>query len=591
MKPLLLISPLLIQPSHAFQPLATSRGVSRRSVAQSVPMSRPMIRRRPRPWGLMSTAAPGDDDKGKKGEGADGLDIEELALMYKKARKLELVQRDVPASRAALERISEITPADGRLWKTLARLSREGGKRKEAEQLLKKGLEHDPKNSYLWHSLAMLKKQEGNFVDARLLFRKAVSVDPFCPFPWDAWARMECQQSRFEVASTIFWKGLRYHRTHKGLWCGYGSVMGIMGENSKARMAFDLGLRLHPTCHHLLLAKAIFEYRLGNVEEARTLMQECIHLTPNFDEGWLALALLEESEGNEGGARRYYKCSQDVRIRPKKAFKSLKLWLAWAYFERLSGKLSAAAKLYAQATLALENEAVLWVEWARVEVKLGSPLKAREIFKKAININPRDPTPYRYYAEMEMDLGQYDKARTIYFKGAYNTDDDIEGLKYLLHSWAHCEWRMHGAERGRKIFEWAVRLGPGDEGFIWYEWATMEVMEGNVDLGQHYLSLAVNAEPMYWQAWLYWGELLQQQGDEDKGRGYILHAKEIRQIQMEKGYAPNPRKWPIKHQVKGRAYNTGHSARFSDLGFGLMFAEDESQADDQASAAAQVSEG
>ena len=67
----------------------------------------------------------------------------------------------------------------------------------------------------------------------------------------------------------------------------------------------------------------------------------------------------------------------------------------------------------------------------------------------------------------------------------------------------------------RLLFEWAARITPStsNSGYLWQNWARMELHEHNLALAANYVSRAVLADSKDWEAWALWAELETTRGE------------------------------------------------------------------------------
>lgn len=354
-----------------------------------------------------------------------------------------------------------------------------------------------------------------------------MELDPKLVAAYDSWSRLEIECGNLRSARALNRRALelgRHGPSAARLWHACATIESAAHDPVRARRAVTRGLAGAPTHPHLLQLCAKLEYGRGEAAEARRTLRLLTTTSPMWVEGWLALARLQEEEGDAKGARDTYAEVLDTEV----GRGAVQLWQSWARLEEVAGDRRAASAVYARASLHHEGDAELWVQWAKLEVDRGNGLKARELMERALAAAAPQPAAearvYSAYAELEMELMQYDRARRLFFKGVLASDGDAACAHSLalLHSWAVCEWQLGEPDRARTLFERAARLATTPEAaYAWQWFAHFERAQGNAALALHYVQRSINLDNAVADAWELYAALLEGPGGGSGGAALV----------------------------------------------------------------------
>ena len=476
------------------------------------------------------------------------------------AAKLADQQGQPHVAQQILEQLIEATPADGRLYRRLARLHKERGRWSQARATLQRGLRVDPQNAYLWHGLGTLAANEA---DAKRAYRRALRCDPYLAQSYHALGTLQHSQGQIANAMQTLQKGITHCPTNHRLQHALGDLYREAKMLPMASKAYRKVLQIGPSTSHgfAYIALAYVEYEQGNVEAARKSLTKATQLLHGRNaNAWKSLALLEEAEGRterarhicqtaldkyEQGLLKYHqRCRREQQeqggssvsrdssmsttgsvdaVAVKNALlqnvpiyrsgdRFFQLYRTWTRLEERYGTFQSTEAVYARATAAFPHATKIWLDRADWYVRLGLADKARPIFSAACHY-ARDSLPFRRFAEFEMSRKNVETARKILFRGALKLSqaDGDNGLAELYHTWAIAEWHLEDLNRAEILLDHALRLTPaGTEGAalrstLLYSLARLQLYNDEPLLAQHCIALCLkeNVGPLspLWELW------------------------------------------------------------------------------------------
>ena len=224
----------------------------------------------------------------------------EVKELYKASKQADqLGERTL--SIQLLESLLEITPNDARSFRRLSRMYVEQGELDVARATLQKGLRRLPDNPWLWHGLGQLELAHGQTDLGIKYFQRAITEDPTFAHSYHAWGIHEYYQGHIAQAMKILKKGIEYcptnHRLHHALGDLYRGAKLLKDAERSYRRALEEGPPVSHGFAYSALARVAYEQ--GDIDEARRWLYKSIHLNDGrHAQGWLALAEMEEAEGN-----------------------------------------------------------------------------------------------------------------------------------------------------------------------------------------------------------------------------------------------------------------------------------------------------
>ena len=407
---------------------------------------------------------------------ASNKDVRELYDASKKADQLG----EPFLAIELLESLVKLTPNDARIYRRLSRMHNDRGNLHLARATLQNGLRKLPNNPWLWHGMGQLEMSQGRTDYGIRCYQRAVQEDPAFAHSYHAWGVHEFNNGQIAKSMKILKKGIEYcptnHRLHHALGDLYRGAKLLKDAERSYKRALEEGPRVSHS--FALSALASVSYELGNIDEARRWLYRSIELNNGrHAQGWLALAEIEEAEGNvqdaiqiceaaiiryehglmearkryKGGSKPgkpsakhpYHKRGAKPRsdldkscldvsslkevdrsmlksIPPKyrSGDKFLSVYRHWAHLEGRYGTYDSCNRIYKRASTAFPLEYKIHLDWARYHANIRSR-RARQHFVEACSrASTTDAEPYREYAAFEMSLGEYEQARKILFRGA-----------------------------------------------------------------------------------------------------------------------------------------------------------------------------
>ena len=480
----------------------------------------------------------------------------EVREMYIEAKAADQ-QGDRERSKSVLKKLREATPHDMRVVRRLARMEQEDGNISSARGMLQRALRLEPGNAHLMQGLGQLERHAGNDGTAKNYFRQAIKENPKFANPYHALGTLEHTHGNIKAALTVIKSGLKQcpknHRLHHAL----GDVYLDANMLDFAEESYLEGLQHGPewSKSFFYTSLSFVSYAKGHVQESRTLLRQSLDINGGMHaQGAIALAQLEESEGNIHAAREVYRdaiSKYEKRRRLRSTFRSKPLseedmfdasslvdedgnqysrnysgdkWVnvfkSWARMEEIHGTYETAHIVFSKAARLFPNNTSLLLQWADVQSDHGEDEKGRLLYEAACQrAGDGSAKPYQALAEFEMKRKNFIKAQSILFRGAQSAAssngiaDGKNGLATLFHTWGVCEYHLGNESRAQHLLEDALRVtGPGEadstmRSLILYSMARLELLRGELLLAQHCigLSLKENLFPggnsLIWKLW------------------------------------------------------------------------------------------
>mmetsp|Transcript_3778 Transcript_3778/g.8062 ORF Transcript_3778/g.8062 Transcript_3778/m.8062 type:complete len:1004 (+) Transcript_3778:188-3199(+) len=480
----------------------------------------------------------------------------EVREMYIEAKALDQ-EGDREKSKEVLRKLREATPHDMRVVRRLARMEQEDGNISAARGLLQRALRGEPGNAHLLQGLGQLERQAGNDATAMNHFRQAIKANPTFANPYHALGTLEHTHGNIKAALAVIKDGLRKcpqnHRLHHAL----GDVYLDANMLDFAEESYLEGLQHGPEWSKAFFYTSLsfVSYAKGQVQESRTLLRQSLEINGGMHaQGVIALAQLEESEGNIHAAREVYRDAisrYERRRRKRSPFRSkspgeedmfdspslvdedgkqysrnysgdkwVNVFKSWARMEEIHGTYETAHIVFSKAARLFPNSMNLLIQWADLQSDHGEDEKGRLLYEAACHrAGDGSAKPFQALAEFEMKRRNFVKAQSILYRGAQcaassnGIADGKNGLARLFHTWGVCEYHLGNESKAQQLLEDALRVtGPGEadstmRSLILYSMARLEVLRGEHLLAQHCigLSLKENLFPggnsLIWKLW------------------------------------------------------------------------------------------
>lgn len=485
---------------------------------------------------------------------SSGFSNHEVREMYIEAKAADQAG-DREKSKAILTNLREATPHDMRVVRRLARMEQEDGNLSKARAILQQGLQLEPDNAHLYQGLGQLERSAGNDYVAKKYFRQAIKGDPTFPNPYHALGTLEHSHGNIRAALAVIKEGIKHcpqnHRLHHAL----GDVYLDASMLDLAEESYLAGLQHAPHWGKSFFYTSLsyVSYAQGYTKDCRTLLQQSLEINGGMHaQGVIALAQLEESEGNIQQARKVYRNSvsryekKRRRRSPKRlervndvfdtsslgdtegnqysrsysGDKWINVFKSWARMEEVHGTYETAHIVYGKAARLFPNNVSLLIQWAELQAKHGDAEKARLLYEAACHrVGGRSAEPHRMFAEVEMRRKNFVEAQSILFRGvkavAEIQSNDSKGvdLARLFHTWGVCEYHLGSLSRSELLFEKALCVTGSEEGdsamrsLILYSMARLEFSRQEYLLAQHCIGLSIKenllpgGNSLIWKLW------------------------------------------------------------------------------------------
>lgn len=405
-------------------------------------------------------------------------------------------------------------------------------------------------------------------IPPKKFFRRATKRDPTFPNPYHALGTLEHTHGNIRAALTVIKEGIKHCPHNHRLYHALGDVYMDANMLDLAEEAYLAGLQHAPHWgkSFFYTSLSFVSYAQGYTRDARTLLRQSLEVNGGMHaQGVIALAQLEESEGNIQEARKVYRdaISRYEKKRRKrspyrKKTKKLSLeedinnvfatsslvdekgkqysrsyagdkWInvfkSWARMEEIHGTYETTHIVFSKAARLFPSNISLLIQWAELQADNGDDEKARLLYEAACHrVGGRSAKPYRLFAEFEMKRKHFAEAQSILFRGAQavaeqSSESDtcdksgLSGLARLFHTWGVCEYHLRSHSRSEQLFDDALRVTGSDEedstvrSLILYSMARLEFSRREYLLAQHCigLSLKENLLPggnsLIWKLW------------------------------------------------------------------------------------------
>jgi len=491
----------------------------------------------------------------------------EVSEMYIEARAADQTGNR-KRSKAILTQLRAATPNDMRVVRRLSRMESEDGNLAAARSILQQGLEAEPDNAHLLHGVGQLERKAGNDYTAKKYFRRTIKRDPSFPNPYHALGTLEHTHGNIRAALTVIKEGIRNCPQNHRLYHALGDVYLDANMLDLAEESYLAGLQHGPhwSKSFFYTSLSFVSYALGHTRNSRTLLRQSLEVNGGMHaQGVIALAQLEESEGNVEESREVYrdailryekkrrKRSPNRRNGSKNGQKKngsddessfdtsslvdgqgnpytrayagdkwINVFKSWARMEEIHGTYETAHIVYSKAARLFPNNVDLLIQWAELQAEHGDVDRARLLYEAACHrVGGRTAEPYEKFAMFEMTRKNFVEAQAVLLRGAQAVADlSIGGdgksgltLAHLLHTWGVCEYHLGSLARAEQLFDDALRVTGSEEGdssmrsLVLYSMSRLEFARGEYLLAQHCvgLSLKENLLPggnsLIWKLW------------------------------------------------------------------------------------------
>ena len=407
---------------------------------------------------------------------ASNRDVRELYDASKKADQLgePLLAIDL------LESLVKLTPNDARVYRRLSRMHNDQGNLNVARATLQEGLRKLPHNPWLWHGMGQLELSQGRTDYGIRCYQRAIQEDPAFAHSYHAWGIHEFNNGQIAKAMKILKRGIEYCPTNHRLHHALGDLYRGAKLHRDAERSYRRALEEGPPVSHgfALSALASVAYEQGNVDEARRWLYQSIETNNGrHAQGWLALAEIEEAEGNVEEALKV--CEAAIIRYEKELVESRKR------YKRDSGRLNHHRR-GGRGRTANRKEGSRHREHREERSDLDKsfvdPTKAKEVERGLLKSIPKYRSGdkflavFRHWARLEGRYGTYDGCNRIYKRAslAFPLDHKISL------DWARYHTNIR-SRRARQHFAEACRRASTRDAEPYREYGSFEASLGEYE--------------------------------------------------------------------------------------------------------------
>ncbi|VEU37611.1 unnamed protein product [Pseudo-nitzschia multistriata] len=452
---------------------------------------------------------------------------------------------------------------DGRVFNALATLEVKRRRFKEAQEVLRKGMDLYPFDHNLFTAAGKVEERLGNYTRARDMYMESLRLEPSAP-TLVAFALLELKHPQYPTTTStettidkkhvlkmanftlirgLFEEALLLDPRNGPAYNAYGNAEARRGNLEEARSIFDRGTQANCSdAASIYHGYGMLEISCGNVGRARTILYEGLEEVrrlqdsissdnPNRDRAAFlshTLGMLELNANNPASALTIFEEGLE------RCGNSSQLLLGAALSEMRLGKFEAARDLFGRSVLADEKHAQAWQAWGIMETKAGNFDQASSLFQKGIKKAPWHGSLWHGYALLEMRRDNISNARTLFTGGLQKAKSRHDAL---YQGWATLEMREGNYEKARKLISDALTRNKRN-GRGWIIAAEVEEEDGNEGLADLLLRRGIECDPDN-------GALYRKLGDRLVGKNNIDDARSV----YEEGIEANPLYAPLYHSL------------------------------------------
>eukprot|EP00522_Entomoneis_paludosa_P015538 CAMPEP_0172445126 /NCGR_PEP_ID=MMETSP1065-20121228/5064_1 /TAXON_ID=265537 /ORGANISM="Amphiprora paludosa, Strain CCMP125" /LENGTH=828 /DNA_ID=CAMNT_0013195921 /DNA_START=192 /DNA_END=2675 /DNA_ORIENTATION=- len=205
----------------------------------------------------------------------------------------------------------------------LMETKRPDGDSRKAIGLFERALKANSRDAGVLQAYALYVAKLGDVDAARDLFKRATEVNKRHSPVWQAWGVLEMREENPEVARSIFQQGIWACAQLAGgqsggyscarLWQAWGLLESEQGDHSAARRCFSRALDADSRNVATVTAWSIMEEALGNIADARAILERALKQFAPGSEAkqalWMTYEKMEQRLGNTKEAQRIYQRS------------------------------------------------------------------------------------------------------------------------------------------------------------------------------------------------------------------------------------------------------------------------------------------
>lgn len=380
-----------------------------------------------------------------------GVDEEDRKHTWMEDAEACAVNGAIECARAIYTHAISVFPSKKSIWLKAAGFEKNFGTRESLEALLQKAVAHCPKAEVLWLMGAKSKWLAGDVSAARSILSLAFQANPNSEEIWLAAVKLESENNEYERARRLL---------------------------QRARSSA-------PTAR-VFMKYVKLEWCLGDIEKAKSLLEESVEEYPTFPKLWMMKGQIEEQGGNLEAVREAYKLGL------KKCPDSIPLWLLLARVEEKAGLLIKARAVLEKARLKNPQNPDLWLEAVRLENRGNLKSIAQNLMARALQECPRAGILWAEAIFMEPRSQRKAKSADALKKCEHDANVLLAAAKLV--------WSERKLDKAREWFKRAVKIDP-DFGDAWGFFYKFESLHGTEAQKEEVEKQCLNVEPHHGELW------------------------------------------------------------------------------------------
>lgn len=343
-----------------------------------------------------------------------------------------------------------------------------------------------PRKRSVWDAAINFEREHGSLDEHEAILVQACETVPEVENYWLMLAKLRFVNKRVQEArDTMEIAELQHNHQSEKTLLAAAKIEIETDRFEKAREYFEKAREKAPSAR-VWMKNALFEWCLGNLQEAKRLCEECIQKFDNFHKIYLVLGQILQEMGDVQGARLVY--TQGIR----KCHGVIPLWILLVRLEEFAGQIVKARVDLEKARLRNPKNEDLWLESVRFEQRVGCPEMAKERMSRALQECEGSGKLWAEAIWMEGPHGRRAKSIDALKKCEHNP--------HVLIAAARLFWSERKIKKARDWFQKAVNLDP-DNGDAFANFLAFEQIHGKDEDRKAVIKKCVVSEPRYGDMW------------------------------------------------------------------------------------------
>ncbi|CAB3397864.1 unnamed protein product [Caenorhabditis bovis] len=343
-----------------------------------------------------------------------------------------------------------------------------------------------PRKKSIWNAAIQFEKDHGTIKEHEDILQKATEIVPEVEVFWLMLAKLRFVNKRVEDARNTLKDAFEKHgHQSETIWLAATKIEIESDQFDTARSLF-VKARNKASSASVWMKSARFEWCLGNLKEAKDLVEQGIKLYDDYPKLYLVLGQILEQMKNVDAARTAY--TSGIRKCPG----VVPLWVSLVRLEENAGQIVKARVDLEKARLRIPKNEDLWLESVRFEMRVGCPELAKERMSRALQ---------------ECDGSGKLWAEAIWMEGPHGRRaKSIDALKrcehnpHVLVAAARLFWSERKIKKAKEWFLRAVNLDP-DSGDAFANYLAFEQIHGKEEDRKKVIEKCIQADPRHGDLW------------------------------------------------------------------------------------------